>query len=1147
MERITKIVDLIYLAKQNGIDIVLNGKRLQLRVRQNVNIDQSLLEEIRNNKEVIIDFLTNETWKVKSVKENHLKINLIDRKTIDHFPLSFSQERLWFLDQFDKGSMQYHVPAIWRLKGELNKEALGHALNGVVNRHEILRTVILEQDGRTFQSILDAQDWHLEIVDDLSHEHDQEGLQKLTKQLIQNPFDLSKDYMFRAHLIILIDQEYLLLITIHHIATDGWSMPIIVKEITELYTAFTSDRQPRLAPLPIQYADYALWQRNYLQNKVLDSNIDYWKNKLKNLIPLQLPTDYIRPSIEGIEGAAMDFIIEKNLSDQIQRLCKQEGATLFMTLLTAFKILLYRYSGQQDICVGTPHANRKQQEVEGLIGFFINTLVLRSEIKSDLLFTELLQQVKATTIEAYNHVHLPLEKIVEVVLEKRDLSRNPLFQVMLALQDTPEVQDLRLGEVQITVEEFVSDTSKFDFTFFINKTISGLQVHVEYSTALYSKKTIARMAGHFKALLCSIVQTPQKKISELKILTTGEEQQLLYEFNNSKVDYPKGKTIIDLFEERAAKTPEAIALVFGQKQLTYKELNERVNQLAYYLRSRGVKEETLVPICINKSTEMIIGIMGILKAGGAYIPVEPDYPEERIKFIVEDTKANLILTAERHSYKLGRIVEQKRILVLDSKWNENEHHPVTNLKIPIKPQQLAYIIYTSGSTGQPKGVEVEHISLLNHLFWFIEQYSITDKDSTLLITSFNFDGSMTSIWPVLIKGGNLHIPENDVFDPSFVLDYISNNSISYIKTLPSIFKALIQEDKFKEKEICKSLRLITVGGERMNINDLKYYINYYPDILFANHYGPTECTISSTFCLINKSNIDSFVNRSVIGKPVYNCDIFIVGKAEQLNPVGITGEICIGGRGVARGYLNNPQLTAKKFINNPFDKMPGERMYKTGDYGSWLPDGNIEYLGRKDDQVKIRGYRIELGEIESVLQQCESIRQVVILAREDINDNKRLIGYVVSKGVFDKDAIISYLKNKLPEYMVPVLWVELGDLPLTPNGKIDKKALPDPDASSFMNDQYVAPGNDLEIKLADIWKKLLGMENVGIHHNFFELGGHSLLAVRVMSAIRQEMKVELRIKDIFQYSTIKDLSKYIDIQTNLYSGKEISEFNLFNI
>ena len=1130
-----KAIHILQAAKRSGIVISVDNSQLSIKYSKGVNIEPNLLEEIKNNKDLIIDFLNHKKSKLKKLTESKNQIRQIVKDPTEHIPPSFSQERLWFIDQLE-GSIQYHSTEVWRSNSVLNKEALFYALQTLIDRHEVLRTVFLEQEGKIYQTIMDTKNWQLEIIDGSMYTQNRQGLKKDIQNLIRQPFDLSKDYMVRAHLITLCDQEQILIVTTHHIATDGWSFSILVKEVVELYNAYIENRPAKLTPLAIQYSDYAIWQRNYLQGEIMDEKVGYWKDKLKGVGVLQLPTDHPRPSEWSNRGASLEFNIDKLLSDQLQTLSRQEGATLFMTLLVAFKILLHRYSGQEDICVGSPIANRTQEEIEGLIGFFVNTLALRSEVKSGSSFIELLQQVKATTMDAYEHQDVPFEKVVEVVVKERDMSRNPLFQVMLGLQNTPKAEQLRLGGVQLSVEEIVRDTAQFDIAFFITETTDGLQVTIKYATDLYTEATIIRMINHFKMLLDSIVAAPQQKIGELTMLTKAEEQQLVYEFNDTAVDYPKDKTVVDLFEEQATKTPTAIAVVFEGEQFSYKQLNERANQLAHYLTSKGVKAETLVPICIERSLEMIVGILGILKAGGAYVPIDPEYPEERIKFMLEDSNAKVILSSSQSSQKLSTL-NDLIIIELDSQSVKINEQPTDNLPAIAAADNLAYVIYTSGSTGNPKGVMNEHGGLMNRLCWAQDYYSLTVEDSVLQKTTYCFDVSVWELlWP-LLAGSRLVFARPDGHkDTGYLRFLIDSENITMLHFVPSMLEVFLFDLQTGE---CQGLRKVLCSGEALKPKQVELFTEKLPHAELHNLYGPTEAAIDVTYWRIPDRR--EVIGVVPIGKPVSNTQIYILGGNNDLMPVGVPGEINIGGIQVSRGYLNRPELTQEKFVKDPF-KEDKARIYKTGDLGRWLSDGNIEYLGRKDDQVKIRGYRIELGEIESILQQCDVVNQGVVMAREDSNGNRRLVGYVVPEGVFNKEAIVSYLRNKLPEYMVPALWVKLESLPLTSNGKADRKALPDPDVSEQINDQYLAPRNKLEIILADIWKKLLGIERVGIYDNFFEVGGHSLLAMRIISAIRKELQVELAIRDIFQYTTINDLSEHIKSEYEF--GKETDLISL---
>jgi amino acid adenylation domain-containing protein len=1116
---VNKAFSLLHSAKLNGIHVSLSNGDLQLKVAKGIRIDSQLLQEIKDNKELIIDFLSNHNWKIAKVDTSDDKIPRFDRDSSTKIPLSFSQERLWFIDQLE-GSVQYHMPVILRLRGLLDTSALSKALQGVVNRHEVLRTVIAEEEGSGYQQILSENSWELDITDGSTYASDSDKLQAYIISLTQAPFDLSKDHMLRATLIELNPLEQVLVATMHHIASDGWSASILVKEVVELYKAFTENREAALPPLEIQYADYSIWQRNYLQGEVWDKKLGYWKTQLQNAAVLQLPTDYSRPAVQSTRGGSIGFTVDKNLSADLQALSQAQGTTLFMTLLSAFKVLLHRYSGQEDISVGSPAANRTHHEVEPLIGFFVNTLTLRSQVEGDMSFKELLQEVKNTTLEAYSHQDVPFEKVVEAVMKERDMSRSPLFQVMFVFQNTPEIPKLQFGEVELSSEGFAQQTSKYDLSLFITQSAAGLQCSLEYNTDLYKEETIEQLETHFTRLLHSIVASPDQKIGELTMLSPSEEHQLTEVFNATSTAYPRDKSLIDLFEEQVKRTPDAIALVFQDQELSYQELNNRSNQLGHYLISKGISKETLVPIVVERSPEMVIGILGILKSGAAYVPVDPDYPEDRIGYMLEDSGAVMVITSISSKSRIGSNAAGVELIALDGKDQEGiSSQPTNNPGLAISPEQLAYVIYTSGSTGKPKGVMIEHTSLINLLESIGDTVGFKPDSVFLSVTTYSFDICYLELYTPLIKGGKLILlPKGIAADGFRLAESLALYRPTHMQATPSTWQLLIDAN-WENRESIKML----IGGEAIK-EDIKNVLTLKGDVF--NVYGPTETTIWSS---IKKLAHDE---RVVIGKPIANTSIYILDTNHKIVPTGVLGEIYIAGAGLARGYLNQSELTREKFIANPFSTGPGSRMYKTGDLGRWLPDGNIECLGRIDSQVKIRGYRIEIGEIESVLEKSELISQAVVEAKEDTSGNKRLIGYVVPEGPYDKEKIQTYLKAKLPEYMIPGLWVELESLPLTPNGKIDRKALPDPDVSEQLSTEYVAPRNDQEQKLAAIWQELLGIERVGIYDNFFELGGHSLMAMRMVAYIERDLQISIPISMLFQFASISDLSKYLGIQSS---------------
>ncbi|MEO7532772.1 MAG: amino acid adenylation domain-containing protein, partial [Ferruginibacter sp.] len=826
---------------------------------------------------------------------------------------------------------------------------------------------------------------------------------------------------------------------------------------------------------------------------------------------------------------------------QLQQLGRQHGATMFMTLVAAFKVLMHRYSGQEDICVGTPIANRTSREVEDLIGFFVNTLALRSDVNSELSFKELLQQVKTTTLEAYEHQDVPFEKVVDVVLKERDMSRNPLFQVMFILQNTPDVPELKLGDVQLSSEGFKHSSSKFDLTFALVENEAGINGSVEYCTDLFDETTIIRMTGHFEELLKAIVKAPQQTVELLGMLKP-EETQLLTTFNETKVVYPTATTIAHLFEEQVIKTPDQIAVVFEKDKLTYQQLNERSNQLAHYLRSKGIQEETLVPICVERSIEMIVGVLAILKAGAVYVPIDPEYPAARISYMLQDMGAALVISSSKSKEKLGTH-DKVEVVEIDSDWNRIASQPTKNINTTTTPNRLAYILYTSGSTGIPKGVKMPESNLVNLLRWQEKQFENYDR-KVLQFASLNFDVSFQEIFSTLCFGSALHLVSEDRRkDMAEIVKDIDEQGLTHLFVPYIVLKSLAEYVAPLDRNALY-LEEIIVAGEQLKLTeDIGIFLEK-NNIKLINQYGPTEAHVVSSYNVT-----DNYLTTPLppIGKPIDNVQLYILNPGKDLCAVSIPGELYIAGAQVAQGYLDRPELTAEKFIPNIFDTEGESLMYKTGDLARWLPDGNIEYLGRIDEQVKIRGYRIELGEIESVLQQSELVKQAVVLAKEDNSGSKRLVAYVVPEAAFDKESMITHLRSRLPEYMVPALWVELESLPLSPNGKIDRKALPNPDLNLASGRGYVAPRNEMEQKLANIWQELLGVEKVGVHDNFFHLGGHSLLAMKMVAHMKKTLLISIPIQVLFQFTTINDLSNYLDWEHDLPEEADSETFEVIKI
>ncbi|WP_158447897.1 non-ribosomal peptide synthetase [Aquimarina longa] len=1037
---------------------------------------------------------------------------IISYQKTDKVPLSFSQERLWFIDQLE-GSLGYHIPILLQLKGNIDKEVLENSFRTIISRHEILRTVITSDDGIGYQYSIPADEWKM---DEISIKKAEEISEKLEEYIAQ-PFDLSEDYMFRMCLFSLGEQEYILAGVFHHIASDGWSDGIFVNEFVYLYNTLKQQQQPTLLPLSIQYADYAIWQREHIQGEVLEKELSYWKEKLTGATPLLLPTDYVRPSVQSSNGTSISFSLDKGIQEGVYKICKQEKVTTFMMLLASFNVLLYKYSGQKDICVGTPIANRTQKEAEGLIGFFVNTLVLRNSLEENISFLNFLQQVKKTTLEAYGNQSAPFEKVVDHVIETRDMSISPLFQVLFVFQNKLAHQgDMTLDGLTLSPYNYERKISSFDITISISESDSGFEIDIEYCTDIFKEETIINLSKHYEELLKGIIKDSDTKINALGILTKDDKQTLLYDFNPKAFTLPEKKTVLDLFQEQVTLVPNAIAVVFEETTVTYSELDKITDDLALCLQQKGISKNDFVGICIDRSLEMIIGILGVLKSGGAYVPISPDYPSERIDYMLQDTQIRIILS---NSNCIDSLINQKSIdFILLDKNETYANDIVTQRDInTIEATDTAYVIYTSGSTGTPKGVLVSHQNLLALAHSRLSYYGTIE--SMVLLPSFVFDPSVSVIIGTLLTGGRLIIPtESSISDPSAIKNLL-NTKIDLILCVPTYYEFLVDEGILDATEF----RGVILGGEALSKSIVSKHFDTYSDIPIYNEYGPTECTVWSTVSKI--TNPDQVIT---IGSPINTAQIYIIDSYYNLVPKGVIGEICIGGLGVSKGYLNREDLTQAVFVPNPFVK--GEQIYHTGDLAKWLPDGTIEFIGRKDDQVKIRGYRVELGEIESILLENEEVRSCCVLASKDNLGTNRLIGYVVTNGEFKKHTIQEFLKTRLPEYMIPQLWVSLDSMPLTSNGKIDKSVLPDPEMTQLSKVEYVAPKSETEKQLVTIWQDLLEVEQIGIQDNFFDMGGHSLLATRLVSRIRKEMEIEITVKNVFTYPKISELSVHIEKQ-----------------
>ncbi|MBD2298139.1 non-ribosomal peptide synthetase [Nostoc sp. FACHB-190] len=1032
-------------------------------------------------------------------------------------PLSFAQQGLWFIHQLNLDSPTYNIPLVIHLQGCVNLTALKESLNAIIQRHEVLRTSFTEIDGQPSQVINQTVFATLTIEDLLSLPESQRhtAAQSLATEFAQQPFDFSAPSLLCVKLVQLNDKDYQLLITLHHIIADGWSIGILIQELAALYEAFSHNKLSPLAELPIQYQDVVYWQQKSINCDRIQSSLAYWQQKLQGELPvLNLPTDRPRPPVQTFKGAQAKLVFSRTLTEALKHLSRQQEVTLFMTLLTAFKILLYRYTGQTDIVVGSPIAHRHKAEINSLIGLFVNVLVLRTDLSGDLSFQELLTRVKATALEAYVHQDLPFEKLVEALQPNRDLSYNPLFQVMFVLQNLPK-PNLNLSDVSIRYEEGHNSASKFDLTLFMEDSDSGLIAICEYNTDLFNPDTITRMLGHFQNLLESVVSNPQQPIADLKLLTPPEIQQLLVDWNNTQTNYPEDKCIHQLFEAQVETTPNAVAVVFDNQQLTYQEVNHRANQLAHYLQKLSVKPDDIVGVCIKRSPEMLIALLAIFKAGGAYVPLDPAYPQERLAFMLKDSQSKVLLTQSQ----LGELFATSNldIVCIDRDLDLLRQQSKDNLLSEVKPHHLAYVIYTSGSTGVPKGVAIEHQSCVALLTWSREVFTDKDLAGVLASTSICFDLSVFELFVPLSWGGKVILVENALHLPSLTTE------VSLVNTVPSIITELVQIDG-----IPSCVRIVNLAGEPLqNYLVQQIYQKHHIQKVF-NLYGPSEDTTYSTFTQVNQDD------KVTIGRPIANTQVYLLDSNLKPVPIGVPGEIYLGGAGLARGYLNRPNLTQEKFISNPFSNKLESRLYKTGDLARYLPDGNLEYLGRIDHQVKIRGFRIELGEIENALLKHPAIEEVVVAAREDKQGDKQLVVYIVSspEPAPTINDLRIYLKKLLPEYMVPGVFIFLDTLPLLPNGKVDRRALPVSEiARPKLTTTSQAPQSAIEQKIAKLWQEVLNLDQVGIHDNFFDLGGHSLLMLKINNQLRTMLQQDISVVTLFQHPTIYSLAQYLSQTT----------------
>ena len=1060
------------------------------------------------------------------------------------FPLSQGQQALWFLYKLVPQSWAYNTLFTARIQSDIEIPALRRTFQALISRHPSLRTTYTERDGKPFQQIHEDIEVQIEEIDASNGSWDE--LKEQVTQEARRPFNLEQGSVMRVSLFTRSPKDHIFMLAIHHIASDFWSLLILMDELRVLYSTQKTGTQASLPPQNLSYVDYVHWQNQMLAGAAGERLWAYWREQLAGELPvLNLPTDRPRLPVQTYQGASHSFRLTEELTQRLKGLAQAQKATLYMTLLAAFQVLLYRYTGQEDILVGSPTFGRTQREFAEIVGYFVNPVVLRANLAGNPTFQAFLSQVRQTVLGAIGHQDYPFPLLVEKLQADRDPTRSPIFQVLFILQKPQQFEEVvelfapsetasqvNWGELKLEPFEIPQQEGQFDLTLEMIEAGESLFGVFKYNTDLFEADTITRMSGHFQTLLEAIVTNPQQRVSQFPLLSEAEQHQLLVEWNNTQVDYPKDLCVHQLFEAQSEQTPEAVAVEFESQQLTYQELNRRANQVAHHLRSLGVGPDGLVGICVERSLEMVIGLLGILKAGGAYVPLDPSYPQERLAFMLEDAQVPILLTQQQLVEKLPE--HQARVVCLDTDsevvTQQSEENPLSE----VMADHLAYVMYTSGSTGRPKGVSVIHRGVVR-LVKQTNYASFTAEEVFLQLAPISFDASTFEIWGSLLNGARLVVMPPHTPSLQELGQAIEQYQVTTLWLTAGLFHLMVDE----QIEDLKGVRQLLAGGDVLSVGHVKKVLEEITGLRLINGYGPTENT---TFTCCYPITEPSLVGILVpIGRPIANTQVYLLDDHLQPVPMGVPGELYIGGDGLARGYLNRPELTAERFILNPFSNEPGARLYKTGDTAYYQPDGNIEFLGRRDDQVKIRGFRIELGEIEAVLSQHPGVQQSIVIVREDIPGNQQLVAYLVTdkeQARLTVSELRQFLKQQLPEYMAPSAFVTLDSLPLTPNGKVDRKALPSPEMARLeVETTLIAPRTPIQEMLALIWSDILRVKQVGIHDNFFELGGHSLLATQVISRVRSTLAVELPLRSLFKNPTVLGLAECVE--TSLRVGQSM--------
>ena len=1050
---------------------------------------------------------------------------------VRRFPLSFSQQRLWFLDEMEGGStVAYTIPIVLRLQGAVKVDLIERAISEITKRHETLRTTfgVSATDGNPEQVVHPWKQLQLE-VDDLAAEPEPwQAARQTAVAEARMPFDLKTGPLFRAKMLNLGSGNWVLLLTMHHIISDGWSVNLLINELSALYNAYSNGREPSLEELPIQYCDFAHWQREHLTREVLEPQMEYWRRQLARQpggAALELPAKGPRPKSHSLDGAVYVWKIDRAASRATAALAKAEGVTLFMVLMAAFDVLLYRYSGQEDLFVGTPIANRNRREVEGLIGLFINTLVFRTNVSTNPTVRELLKSVRQTALDAYAHQDLPFEKLVEELQPERDISRTPFFQVMLVLQ--PPMPRWTMSGIEISPWVIEGSTSKFEMTLSIVEESDGtLQAWIEYNSVLFDARMIERFIAHFEKILVGMQASPEIRIFRLPLLAEAERRQILLDWNDSSAPYDPNCCAHEAVATQASRTPDSTALIFAAQHLSYRLLDRISDELAIELQSAGAGKESVVGICMQRSAELVVALLAVLKSGSAYLPLDPLYPKERLEFMLGDAGVKVLLVQPDLPGPNG---DNIRRICLDEGWAQERGLEATAQwkgRPRLQPENLAYVIYTSGSTGKPKGVMTSHRGLCNLVLWMQMAFPLGNDDRMLQRTAFSFDASIWEFfWPLMSGAAVVVASPAATHDSDLLVRTMIDEEVTILQIVQSLFQILLEAGPVTQ---CRTLRHVFCGGEAMAPSLIRRFYSCLPQAQLHNVYGPTEASMHVTHWKCPRSDQDATVP---IGKPVGNTQVHIIDREMEPVPIWVWGQLVISGAGLARGYLGRPELTAERFLPNPFSKAGDERIYLTGDLARYREDGNIEFFGRIDHQVKIRGFRIELGEIEATLLKHPAVRQAAVACRQDGSGDKILAAYIVpgDGGAPSPASLRTFLQEKLPEYMVPSAFVVLESLPFMTSGKVDRGALPAPERTrEAAGEPYTPPETEAQMKLAAIFGEVLSLDRVGMNDSFFSLGGHSLSATRVMSRIREVFHVDLPLRSIFESPSVAGLAAALE-------------------